>query len=69
MQAATNCKKKFSCLAGTKSDVCQVLSCYDDDIHFILCADNQYCSYQKKVSERVYCDCPVRKEIYDKYKI
>jgi hypothetical protein len=69
IKETTNCLKGFSCLSGKGKDLCRVLACFDDDIHFILCQNDEFCSYQKKVSERVYCDCPVRKEIFKSYNI
>ncbi len=65
----TNCQKGFSCLSGERKDLCKVLSCYDYDVYFILFENTESCPYQQKISERVYCDCPIRKEIYNKYNI
>jgi len=69
IKAATSCEKKFSCLAGTRNDLCKVLSCIDSDIHFVHCDNKKCCLYIQKIGEREYCDCPVRKEIYDKYNL
>lgn len=68
-QETIDCKKGFSCLSAERKDLCRVLSCFDCDIHFILCLNTEFCSYQHKISERFYCDCPTRKELYSKYNV
>lgn len=68
-QKSTECKKGFSCLSAARTDLCIVLSCFDCDIHFIHCLNTEACSYQHKIGERFYCDCPTRKELYKKYNI
>ncbi len=62
------CDKNFSCLSDDRDDLCKVLSCVNNDIHFVLCSNTEFCSYQRKKDERFYCECPIRKEIYYKYK-
>jgi len=68
-KATTLCEKEFSCLDNNRDDLCKILSCYNDDVHFILCSDKEPCSYNHKICERVHCECPTRKEIYSKYNI
>lgn len=67
LEKTVNCTKGYSCLSEERNDLCQVVSCFDRDFHFIICNNTDHCSYQKKVRERVYCNCPVRKYIYDEY--
>lgn len=66
-QASTNCVKEFSCLSSERDELCRIISCYDNDIHFIYCANDGLCSYKHNIGGRDYCECPVRKEIYDSY--
>ncbi len=68
-QAAAKCKKNFSCLTGERKDLCPILSCFDCDVHFILGLNESPCAFQSKINERVYCECPIRIELYEKHKI
>ena len=69
IEETKDCTMNFSCLTGEKTDLCLITSCFDCDVHFIHCSNKEPCAYRKKISERSYCDCPVRKEIYDTHKI
>ena len=69
IEETKDCLKNFSCLKEERNDLCKISSCFDCEIHFIQCSNKELCSYQKKIGERIYCDCPVRKEIYDTHKI
>jgi hypothetical protein len=68
-RAATNCKKEFTCLEREKNNLCTVESCIDGKLLFIKCLNKRYCSYQLLYGYRFLCRCPVRKEIFNKYKI
>ncbi len=69
MQATTGCKKGFSCLEDKKKDICKIGICFDGKLHFIACIDEINCFYQRSYGENFICDCPIRKEIWNKYKI
>lgn len=69
MQATTGCKKRFSCLGGKRKDLCKIGTCIDGEIHLIVCLNETNCSYQRSYGEEFICDCPIRKKIYNKYKI
>jgi hypothetical protein len=68
-KATTNCKKEFSCLEREGNNLCTVESCIDGKLHFIQCLNKGYCSYQHLFGYRFLCGCPVRKEIFNTYKI
>jgi len=65
---ATKCTKKHSCLCG-ESDFCGVEKCVNNAVLFIKCKQNASCPYQIFFGNDFICSCPVRKAIYDKYKI
>ena len=68
-QKTTNCKKDFACLNGNGSNLCAVEHCVDGKVHFIRCIDQSSCSYRSSFGNGFYCDCPIRKELYNKYGI
>ena len=72
-RAATNCKKEFSCLERERNNICTVLctkeDCINGIVHFIKCLNEGSCSYQHSFGDGFICGCPVRKEIFNKYKI
>ncbi len=66
--AATRCKKKFSCLKDKKK-CCEVEDCINDSVLFVKSTYNPSCPYQQLFGNEFICNCPVRKELYDKYRI
>jgi len=69
IQETTECRKKFSCLSG-EYPFCSVELCIDNKVHFIKCAsNNESCRYRVPFGYSNVCNCPVRKELYNRYKI
>ena len=68
IKGTTKCKKKFSCLSG-ETTLCSVELCIENKIHFIKCVSKESCNYRISFGFSYVCNCPVRKEIYNKYKI
>jgi hypothetical protein len=69
IKKTTRCTKKLSCLAGDRDDLCKVEFCVEEKIHFIKCLDKQPCNYRIPFGYSHVCICPVRKELYNKYKV
>ncbi len=69
VQACVKCPRGLSCLEESDRDLCRVASCVDGAMHFITCAHDGPCPYKQPVWERLLCNCPVRREIYNKYKV
>jgi len=67
LKTATKCKKNLTCLSG--SDICKVENCVDGKIHFVKCTNLEPCNYMTPFGYGFVCNCPIRKEIFDKYKI
>ncbi len=63
------CKKDHSCLSGFAADLCQVEMCIGEKIHFIKCMNENICNYRIPFGYSFVCTCPVRKELYNKYKL
>jgi len=67
-QKTTKCRKNFSCITdGTP--LCSVELCIENNIHFIKCLNNELCSYKVPFGYSFVCICPVRKELFNTYKI
>lgn len=61
------CPRKFACLASEPIP-CRVENCSGLDLLF--CLNKQYCPYQEKFGLADYlCTCPVRVEIWQKYRL
>lgn len=69
LKKTTCCRKNNSCLKGELKHCCKIISCINNEVHFVEPADEKYCEYQKMFGYSCYCNCPVRKEIYRKYKL
>jgi hypothetical protein len=67
-EATTDCTKGFTCLAGDGTDLCKVTSSVNDEIHFVICLNEEDCTYKRSSGGRLNCGCPVRREIFNKYK-
>jgi hypothetical protein len=66
---AKDCKTDFLCLISEDHTICKVKNCVEGKVHFIECKEHMDCSYKKSFGYGCYCNCPVRKEIFNKYKI
>jgi len=62
-----NCKKGFSCLKGQREDLCLVEYCAHGALHFIKCMNEGTCPYQGAFGDGFICNCPTRKDLYNKY--
>jgi hypothetical protein len=66
----TKCSENFSCLDGRRECLCSVDDCSEGKIHFIVPErDNLHCDYQIPFGYSFTCNCPVRKEIYNVYRV
>lgn len=63
----TRCEKDFTCLSGSKPDLCKVEYCVDGRVHFIKCLNQELCSYRLFFGKRAFCSCPVRKELFNNH--
>ena len=68
-QSAELCQDKYGCLTGQKKTICKVISTVNNNEMYVICQNNNACKYRHQVNERILCTCPVRLEIYNKYKI
>ncbi len=70
IKSTAKCKKDFSCLEYNDHKLCKVLYSLHDNVFFIECLEWKPCAYREKFGSSSYiCNCPIRKEIYKKYKI
>lgn len=68
-RAAVQCKKGFSCLEKGRKDLCPVEESILGIVCRIKCLNNEVCSYQYSLDGGCFCACPVRKEIFNVYRI
>ena len=68
LEITENCNKLFGCIENDKHVLCKVKYCVDNKVYFIECLHNDKCDYQISFGTSYFCSCPVRKEIYNKYK-
>lgn len=61
------CNKDFSCQKGPREDLCPIDYCVAGKVHFIKCQNKEICPYQSTFGDGVICNCPTRKELYNKY--
>lgn len=63
-----NCDNNFACLTEENSPSCKVSSCVGCKIHFLEKLERD-CPYHQEFGFSYICKCPVRIELYNKYKI
>jgi hypothetical protein len=64
------CAENFSCLEGSKECLCPVHDCSNGNVHFIHPSlKAKGCSYRLDFGYTYICSCPVRKEMYNTYRI
>lgn len=61
------CLKAYAC--RDKQVYCRPAYPIDGDNFYFYCQGDEDCAYQKKYGSLHTCDCPVRQEIYQRYKI
>ena len=66
---ASKCKKDFSCLNVESRDCCEVTDCVNGEILFVKNKYKPCCLYQEPFGSEFTCNCPVRKKLFEKYKI
>ena len=69
IKTTTKCEKNISCLSEKREELCKVTHKVEDEVYFVECQDTESCSYRLLFGYSFICTCPVRKAIYDKYKI
>lgn len=65
----TECKKNFSCLSCERKDLCKIEKFITNNLIYIEYMNKRYCTYQMSFGSNYVCNCPVRKELYNRYKI
>ena len=67
LKKTTRCRKGFSCLSGTRKDMCVVDP--KDMKLLIICLSDENCGYKTPLNDKIICACPTRKELLERYKI
>jgi hypothetical protein len=68
-QSTTDCEKGFLCLEGNIENLCKVKENVEGKILFIECIHKKSCYYMVPFGHSCLCDCPTRKELFNKYNI
>lgn len=67
LELAVKCNKHQSCVADDSIDLCEVEYCLEST-HFVRCIDPS-CEYSVPFGDGYLCSCPVRKEIFRRYRV
>ena len=65
----TQCCCSFSCLDSATKKTCEILDVTAGDLIFIKGPGMTNCKYCHTYGDSYFCSCPVRKEIFVKYRI
>ena len=68
-RTGAQCNRAHSCLSGEQGCLCDVEQLLDDSILSVKPRPQTKCTHKMRYREAFLCTCPVRKEIYKRYKI
>ena len=68
LDKTVHCTKDFDCIKNDNI-YCKVESCINNEVHFVECTEQNFCSYKMTFGSSYICNCPTRKEIYNKYRL
>ncbi|MBI4843295.1 MAG: hypothetical protein HY809_03090 [Nitrospirae bacterium] len=67
---AKECALDYSCLSGEKECLCDVEEPSNGIVLFVTPANKRnFCCYRITFGDSFICNCPVRKEIFNRYSI
>ena len=69
IRRTTRCEKNLSCMSEQRNELCKITRNVEDKVYFVKCQENESCSYRLSFGDSFICNCPVRKEIYNKYHV
>lgn len=61
------CQKNFDCLNSNQHVYCKVEDCINKEVYFIQYREKPSCNYKMSFGNTFICNCPTRKEIFNKY--
>jgi len=68
LKETTKCTHNFICLNNPQENICcKVKDCINSKVHFVESTTNNTCPYIMSFGYAYICNCPVRKEIFNKY--
>lgn len=67
IKKTNKCNKKFACLSTNNQVCCKVEYRTNGSFLFIYCSNNKHCNYIMTLGNNYICNCPIRKEIYNRY--
>jgi len=70
LKKAVKCRSNFSCLSGVNDCLCEIEDHAGENIHFInSLSATHLCNYKMEFGFSYICNCPVRKEVYNQYRV
>jgi len=68
-RSAKLCQKNHICLSKQCENLCKVIAVINNNKMYVDCDNQNGCLYKHHMDDRTLCTCPVRLEIFNKYKI
>ena len=69
LQATNKCKNNFSCLEGNKECMCTIVHSNNNHTVQIDGKPVSSCNYILSMGSKMYCLCPVRNELHNRYNL
>ena len=67
IEKCIHCKKGLACLRNGDDVCCKIERCVYKTLYYINSGNHNRCLYKMFYGLDHVCECPVRKEIFDKY--
>ncbi len=61
------CEKDFACLINPSDTCCEVFRAINGLAYYVMPANDDICPYAVPTGNIALCNCPVRREIYNRY--
>lgn len=70
IKKTSRCRSNFSCLSGKNDCICEIEDSAEDKVHFVKSGDTPpICDYRMGFGYSFLCNCPVRKALYNQYRV
>lgn len=69
LNKSTECSNGFACLSNPRDRLCKVEYVIEDRLFFVIKKKREHCRYFLPYGAYGCCGCPVRKELYKRYRV
>jgi hypothetical protein len=69
IQKTIKCEKNFYCLSCKPEELCKVIINLNPQLSIVQCGEDVPCLFFESYGKTKICKCPIRNELYNRYKV